>query len=68
MRLGHGYESGIGSGQGQGILLVSIASRQAKGLTQRLTQRAPEALSLRTKRPKSEAHHSPPSDAEYLEL
>jgi hypothetical protein len=68
MRLGHGYKEGIGSGQGKGIPLFSIASRPAKRLTQRLTQRAPEVLSLRKKRPKSKADNSPPSDAEYVEL
>jgi hypothetical protein len=55
---------GFHSRQGLGIFLFTTASTTALGPTQPPIQWVPGALSLRLKRPGSEADHSPPSSAE----
>jgi hypothetical protein len=52
---------------GAGNLSFTTASRTALGPTQPPVQWVPGALSLRVKRPRREADHSPPSGAEVKE-
>jgi hypothetical protein len=58
---------GFDSRPGLGIFLFTTASRTAVGPTQPPIQWVPGALSLGTKRPGREAHHSSPSNAEVKE-
>jgi hypothetical protein len=60
-------DRGFKSGQGLGIFLFTTASRPALRPTQPTIQWVPGALSLGVKRPRHEAEHSPPSDAEVKE-
>jgi hypothetical protein len=70
--LGYGLDNrGFEYRQGLGIFLFTTASRPALGPTQPPIQWVPGDLSLRVKRQRREADHSPPSIAkvkEYLEL
>jgi hypothetical protein len=58
---------GFDSRWGLGIFLFTTASRTTLGPTQPPIQWVPGALSLRVKRPRCEADHSPPSTAEVKE-
>jgi hypothetical protein len=64
--LGYGV-LGFDSGRGLGIFLFITASRTALGPTQTPIQWVPGSLSLRVKRLRREADHSPPSSAEVKE-
>jgi hypothetical protein len=55
------------SWRGLGIFLFTTASRTVLGPTQPPIQWVPGALSLGVKRPRREAHHSPPSSVEVEE-
>jgi hypothetical protein len=66
--LGYGLDDrGFESLQGLGIFLFTTASRPALRPTQSPIQWVPGALSLGVKRPRREADHSPPSNAEVKE-